>query len=58
MMDVEKAVRALKRLEKDGSADKEGTHVSADSILLQCVDPKISKAYNDLEEKIGGFWYA
>jgi hypothetical protein len=54
-MTEEEAVAALKAM--DGT-DPEAAHVDADRVLLDQVPASVRKAYWDLEDRAGGFWYA
>lgn len=41
-----------------GRPDNEEIHEKADDILLEFIDPEIKKAYEELQNRVKGFWYS
>lgn len=51
----EEAIEALDAISGD---DPEGAHIEADAVLLAAVDESVFAAYERLQERAAGWWYA
>lgn len=61
-MDKDEAVKALKAISDADYYDTESAHDGADGILLKFLTDSgfkdIADAWEAVDEKVGGFWYA
>jgi hypothetical protein len=57
-MTVEEAVAKLDALETPGHRDSEGSHSEADDILLAVVPVEVREAYERVQDRADGWWFA
>lgn len=57
-MDQEKINDAVRKLNAINGQDKEVEHSDADTIIVEFLPEEIRQAYQNAQQRSGGWWYA